>query len=151
MTGYQVLVAGHIGKWSTDPDPSYSSVIEAQADGKSVLVMPNPTEEAKVELLRDAAALLVPSQWSMIGSKESFGIVAVEALMAGIPVITSGEGGLSEIVTPETGFVCSSLDEYVSAVMRIGAIKPQACIDRGRYFRSDRMLADLIAYWRECQ
>ena len=106
-----------------------------------------------MDLLEHAEFLIVPSQWSMIGSKESFGIVAVEALMSGIPVITSGEGGLGETVIPGTGYICSTLDDYVEAVRRViaGEIKQEDCLNRGRYFRVDRFLADLIAYWKECQ
>jgi glycosyltransferase involved in cell wall biosynthesis len=153
ILGKPVVIAGHVGKWSTDPDPHYIDQIRAMAreSDNIVRLFENVTEEDKVQLLSHADALIVPSQWSMIGSKESFGIVAVEALMSGIPVITSGEGGLGEIVNPTCGFVCDTLDDYVDAARHIFKIDPGACLERGSYFRVDRMLADMIQYWRECQ
>ncbi len=52
--------------------------------------------------MREASAVLVPSR-----TAEPFGLTALEALSLGTPVITSGRGGLQEIVTPGVGYVCS--------------------------------------------
>jgi glycosyltransferase involved in cell wall biosynthesis len=47
--------------------------------------------------------------------------------MSGTPVITSDRGAMPEVVSPEVGFVCSTMDEYVRAVENIGSISPEAC------------------------
>src|SRR5579875_3075760 len=56
-----------------------------------------------------------------------------EALLSGKPCIVSHDGGLKEIVTEETGFVCSTLDEYVNAIKKIDSIDSSKCRERGLY------------------
>ncbi|MGI0079769.1 MAG: glycosyltransferase [Nitrososphaerales archaeon] len=147
--GKKIIVAGHGGEYARYPDPSYPVAIKQLADDNSIVLVEEPSQSKKVELLSNASALLAPSQWSIIGSKESFGIVAVEALMSGIPVITSGDGGLGEIVTPDVGFICSNMQEYVSAIKRIAEIDPEKCLERGNYFSVARFADDLLSYYKE--
>lgn len=52
----------------------------------------------KAELLSSARALLFPVLWP-----EPFGLVVIESLMSGTPVLASNHGSLPELVTPETG------------------------------------------------
>ena len=145
--GKRITVAGHVGAFSKFPDPTYDSVVKHMCKSRGHEFVENPTLEQKVEMLRHAQALIVPSDWSMINSQESFGIVCVEALLSGTPIIVSGDGGLKEIVTQECGYVCRTLEEYVEAVKRIehGAIEPRKCLERGEYFTSPRMVADYLA------
>ncbi len=53
---------------------------------------------------------VMPSKW------EGFGLVALEAMSLGIPVVGSDNGGLKDIIDDSCGKVCSSLEEYVSAI-----------------------------------
>jgi glycosyltransferase involved in cell wall biosynthesis len=76
----------------------------------------------KSELLAGARALLFPTKLN-----EGFGLVLAEALMSGTPVICSGKGACPEVVSPEVGFVCGELDEYVAAVDRLHEIQPSVC------------------------
>lgn len=79
--------------------------------------------KAKDELLRQAAALLVPIQWD-----EPFGIVFAEALAAGTPVITCRRGATPEIVEEgRTGFFGDSTESLVKAVGRLGEINRELC------------------------
>jgi glycosyltransferase involved in cell wall biosynthesis len=79
--------------------------------------------EDKLELLSRARALLMPIQWD-----EPFGLVMVEALASGTPVVGLGRGSVPEVVEDgRTGFVCASLDEMVEAVGRLDEIDPGAC------------------------
>lgn len=82
-------------------------------------------DAAKNELLRTAAALLVPIRWH-----EPFGIVFAEALACGTPVITCPLGALPEIVEPgRTGFFIASNDVAagVAAIARLPDINRRAC------------------------
>jgi glycosyltransferase involved in cell wall biosynthesis len=147
MTGRPIILAGHVGKFSDWPEPGYAETIRRMVEvQRGAEMLSNVTLEKKVDLLSKAAALIVPSDWSGIGSMESFGIVAVEALMSGTPVITSGDGGLKEVVAPpiECGFVCRRLAEYIDAVRRLDEIKPKACEARGIYFSAERMAEDYL-------
>jgi glycosyltransferase involved in cell wall biosynthesis len=79
--------------------------------------------EDKLDLLSGAGALVMPIQWD-----EPFGIVMVEALASGTPVIGLGRGSVPEIVEDgRTGFVCANLDGMVDAVGRLDEIDPSAC------------------------
>jgi glycosyltransferase involved in cell wall biosynthesis len=100
--------------------------------------------EQKLALLRGASALLNPIQWP-----EPFGLVMVEALACGTPVITCPNGAAPEIVDDgTTGFLCSDHDELVSAIHRVDGLDRDACreamIER---FSTARMAADHVALY----
>jgi glycosyltransferase involved in cell wall biosynthesis len=77
----------------------------------------------KSELLGRAAALVLPIRWD-----EPFGIVFVEALAAGTPVITCARGGAPEIIEPGvTGFFVRDAKEGSEAVRRLEELDRAAC------------------------
>ncbi len=80
----------------------------------------------KNELLGQAAAMLVPIQWD-----EPFGIVFVEALACGTPVIACPRGALPEIVRPGVeGFLIQSIAEAVAAIRQLPKVNRQDCRKR---------------------
>jgi glycosyltransferase involved in cell wall biosynthesis len=83
-----------------------------------------PVDDAQKQvLLGGASALLFPIRW-----KEPFGIVMVESLANGTPVIASRCASTPEVIEDGvTGFLCDSEDEMVEAVARLGAIERTAC------------------------
>jgi glycosyltransferase involved in cell wall biosynthesis len=91
--------------------------------GKDVEYVGQARGEDKIDLLSRASALLMPIQWD-----EPFGIVMVEALASGTPVIGLRRGSVPEIVDDgRTGFVCANLDEMVDSVGRLDEIDGGAC------------------------
>lgn len=75
-------------------------------------------DQQKNELLQNALALLMPVQWN-----EPFGIVMIEAMACGTPVIGFNRGAVSEVVDDgKTGFIGESMDELVAAVQKIGLL-----------------------------
>jgi glycosyltransferase involved in cell wall biosynthesis len=147
MLGMKCIIAGHTGKYASFPDSGYVNMIRHLCNISDGLcsIVEEPGEEEKVSLLSNAKCVIIPSDWSIIGSMESFGIVAVEALLSGKPCIVSHDGGLKEIVTEETGFVCSTLDEYVNAIKKIDSIDSSKCRERGLYFTSERYAEELLS------
>ena len=76
----------------------------------------------KADLLGRAAALVFPIQWA-----EPFGLVMVEAMACGTPVLAWRNGSVPEVVADgETGFIVESMDELVAAVDRVGELDPHA-------------------------
>ena len=72
----------------------------------------------KSAFLGGADALLFPIDWP-----EPFGLVMIEAMACGAPVIAYGCGSVPEVIEPAaTGFIVSSQDEAVQAVGRLGEI-----------------------------
>ena len=116
------------------------------------LASPNVTylgyvvDKEKAALLAAARALFFPVQIA-----EPFGLVAAEALMSGTPVIGSKNGSLPELVTPDVGFICETLDEYVAAAERVHEIRPAACRERAMREFHYRVMAERYAaeYERE--
>ncbi len=83
----------------------------------------NPAK--RLELLRNARALLHPCRYI-----EPFGMVVIEALACGTPVIASDWGGLPEIIeSGVTGFCCRSMEEFVVAAKNVHYLDPQDCRD----------------------
>lgn len=62
-------------------------------------------------ILRASKILCMPSVW------EGYGLAAVEALALGVPVISTGVGGLPGIVNDSCGKICNTMDEFVSAIV----------------------------------
>ncbi len=77
----------------------------------------------KAALLGGAAALLNPIRWP-----EPFGLVMIESLAAGTPVLTFAEGAAPEIVEDGvTGFVCADEAAMVAALGRLDELDRRRC------------------------
>jgi glycosyltransferase involved in cell wall biosynthesis len=99
----------------------------------------------KIELLANADCLLNPISWP-----EPFGMVMVEALACGTPVLTTKFGAAPEIVADAvTGFVRSEEAGLVDALRRIGEIDRTACRRRvEERFSAERMVARHVAVYQ---
>jgi glycosyltransferase involved in cell wall biosynthesis len=96
--------------------------------------------ERKAELLAGARAMLFPTQFN-----EAFGLVIAEALMSGTPVICSDKGACPELVSPDVGFVCSTMDDYVRAFEQVDRISRSACREKAlREFHYLRMAQEYV-------
>jgi glycosyltransferase involved in cell wall biosynthesis len=101
----------------------FAAEVEPHIDGESVTYVGEVGGEAKKELFAGARALLMPIRWA-----EPFGMVMVEAMACGTPVIAFPEGAASDIVRDgETGFLVNDEHEMASAVNRLGELDPVAC------------------------
>jgi glycosyltransferase involved in cell wall biosynthesis len=99
----------------------------------------------KLKLLGEATCLLNPIAWP-----EPFGMVMVEALACGTPVVATPMGSVPEIVDDGlTGFVRSDETSLAAAVLAGGDLDRAACRQSvvGR-FSAERMVADHIAVYR---
>ena len=102
-------------------------------------------DAAKGELLGSARALLFPIDWP-----EPFGLVMIEAMACGTPVIAWNRGSVPEIVEDGvTGFVVASEAEAVEALARLGSLDRAGI--RRRFeerFTAERMARDYLALYR---
>ncbi|MBU0708707.1 glycosyltransferase family 4 protein [Patescibacteria group bacterium] len=77
----------------------------------------------KIEFLQRARAIFIPIQW-----KEPFGLVMIEAMSCGTPVIALNRAAVPEIVVDgKTGFICNSVDEMAEAAKKINKINRLEC------------------------
>lgn len=81
------------------------------------------SHDEKVDLLSRAQGTLCPIQWP-----EPFGLVMIESMACGTPVIVPPLGAAPELVIDgETGFLREEVDEMVQCVPRLREISPAAC------------------------
>ena len=93
-------------------------------------------ERDKARFLGEAAALLFPVDWP-----EPFGLVMIEAMACGTPVIAFGRGSIPEVLEDgASGFIVDTLEEAVLAVRRIASLD-RATVRREfeRRFTAERM------------
>ena len=103
-------------------------------------------EKGKDEFLGNALALLAPVNW-----REPFGLVLIEALACGTPVVAYNRGSVPEIVTDGvTGFVVPDLDTAIASIGRLPELRRAACrLDFEARFTARRMRRDYERAYRK--
>ena len=130
-------------KIEDDDEAYYRETIEPLL-GDDVEFVGEVDEAAKADFLSNAAALLFPIDWP-----EPFGLVVIEAMAFGVPVVAWREGAMPEIVDEdETGYVVDSIEAAAEAVVKCAAL------DRDRIrqvferrFSAARMVSDYEAIY----
>ena len=102
-------------------------------------------ERSKAEFLGEALALLFPIDWP-----EPFGLVMIEAMACGTPVLAFRRGSVSEIIDQGvTGAIVDTVDEAVRMLPRVIALDRHAVRRRfEQRFSSARMATDYVALYR---
>ncbi|MFG2056162.1 glycosyltransferase family 4 protein [Micromonospora sp. NPDC048930] len=122
----------------------YDEVIRPLLD-EDVTVVFNADREAVLQLLIDARCLIMPIQW-----EEPFGMVMVEAMATGTPVVALNRGAVPELVRPGlTGLVCEADEELPAALHEATALDPAACVAHvAENFSTQRMARDYEPIYR---
>lgn len=126
----------------------FKSVIEPllRQAGKQVEFVGEIGDEAKGRFLGDALGLLFPIDWP-----EPFGLVMIEAMACGTPVIAWRAGSVPEVmVDGKSGFIVDDLDQAVEAVASLPRFDRHGCraIFEERY-TAERMAHDYVAIYRK--
>jgi glycosyltransferase involved in cell wall biosynthesis len=102
-------------------------------------------DSEKDEFLGNAYAMLFPIDWP-----EPFGLVMIEAMACGTPVIAYRHGSIPEVIEDAvTGFIVDGLEEAVKAVKRISTLSRKQCRHRfEQRFSASRMAADYLAVYQ---
>jgi glycosyltransferase involved in cell wall biosynthesis len=100
----------------------------------------------KLTLLAGARALLNPIRWP-----EPFGLVMVEALACGTPVLSFPEGAAPEIVEDgKTGFLCQDVGDMAERIGRVDQLERSACRAAVEdYFSTRRMVDEHLALFED--
>ncbi|MFN2417866.1 MAG: glycosyltransferase, partial [Candidatus Limnocylindria bacterium] len=98
----------------------------------------------KEEFLGKARALLFPIDWA-----EPFGLVMIEAMACGTPVIAYPFGSVPEVIRHGvSGFIVDGIDEMVEAVGRLDSVSRQGCRrEFEERFTAERMARDYVALY----
>jgi len=125
-------------------DPNYVKQIESMCDSQQVVMYKDVDNDFKLRKIQEAKCLIFPSRMN-----EPFGLGIVQAMATGSPVIAFDDGAIKEIITPETGFVCNTVDEMIVAVNKIDTIKPEDCRKRAELFSKDNMTKNKEKLYRD--
>jgi glycosyltransferase involved in cell wall biosynthesis len=104
------------------------------------------TDRDKNEFLGNAYALLFPIDWP-----EPFGLVMIEAMACGTPVIAYDSGSVPEVMEDGvTGFIVKDLDAAVKAVSQIREVSRAGCREIfDRRFTASRMASDYVNAYKQ--
>ena len=122
----------------------FKEKLEPQIDGREVQLIGEVNDETKRNFLAGAAALLFPIDWP-----EPFGLVMIEAMACGTPVIAFRSGSVPEVVDDGiTGFIVAGEADAIQAIGRLGEL------DRRRVrahfeqrFTAQRMAREYLSHY----
>ena len=119
-SGWRLKMAGKIDAVDAD---YFEREIKPHIDGKQIEYLGEADRAQKNALMGTAVATLFPITW-----REPFGLVMVESMASGTPVIAMELGSTPEVIAHgETGFLCQSVDECIAAIARVAQLNRWVC------------------------
>ena len=121
-TGNKLIIAGNISPLPEEK-AYFEKEIAPHIDGEQVQYIGAVNDTQKNEWLGKAKALLFPIEWN-----EPFGIVMIEAMACGTPVIAFERGSVAEVIDEAiTGYKLNTTDEMIKAVKQVAQIDRELC------------------------
>jgi glycosyltransferase involved in cell wall biosynthesis len=124
----------------------FAELVEPHLGHGGIEYLGEVTHGEKVELLQDARATLFPIEW-----EEPFGLVMIESMACGTPVIATRHGAVPEVIEQGvSGIIVENYREMAAALEQADALDPNEC---RRYvedrFAPERMVGDYERAYRE--
>jgi glycosyltransferase involved in cell wall biosynthesis len=114
-------------------------------DGKFIEYVGEVGLEGKNELLGNSLAMLFPIQWD-----EPFGLVMLESMACGTPVLALPGGSVAEVVQEGvSGHICHSVDDLAQRAKNLHFDAASVRAYAEKYFSSERMANDYISLYSE--
>jgi glycosyltransferase involved in cell wall biosynthesis len=134
QVGLPLKMAGKVDKVDRE---FFDREVAPHIDGEQIQYLGEMTHAQKVELLGNAAVTLFPITWH-----EPFGLVTIESMCTGTPVVAMNLGAVPEVIVHgKTGFICNSREEMVASVPAAMELNRQHCHDFVvRYFSLSQMV-----------
>lgn len=121
-TNHSLIIAGNISPLA-DEQAYFKNEIEPHLDGKQIIYVGQVNDEQKNDYLGKCKALLFTIEWN-----EPFGIVMIEAMACGTPVIAFNKGSVTEVVDEAiTGYKVNTTAEMKEAVTSVNNIDRHQC------------------------
>ncbi|NEP48851.1 MAG: glycosyltransferase family 4 protein [Moorea sp. SIO3C2] len=119
-TGWTLKMAGKV---DTVDRKFFDKEVAPQIDGEQIQFMGEVTHEQKVELISKASLTLFPITWP-----EPFGLVMIESMCVGTPVIATKFGSVPEVVADKrTGIICATPEDMNAAIPEALKLSRQEC------------------------
>jgi glycosyltransferase involved in cell wall biosynthesis len=119
--GVRLVLAGPV---QAGDEEFFHDHVEPHVDGEDIRYVGEVGGEGKARLVAGARALLMPIRW-----EEPFGLVMIEALACGTPVISFAEGAAPEIILDGVnGYLVADEDAMAAAVHALPRIDPADCL-----------------------
>lgn len=140
--GVPIKIAAKIDRKDKD---YYEQVVRPLLSAPGVEFLGETGGRDKDELLGNALALVLPINWP-----EPFGLVMIEALACGTPVIAFRRGSVPEVIDDGvTGFIVDGVEQAVQAVHRVEDLNRRQCRRAfEQRFSVSRMAADYLAVYQ---
>lgn len=123
----------------------WDTMVAPHIDGRQVEFIGEATLDMKNDLLSNAAALLFPIQWD-----EPFGLVMIEAMACGTPVLALPGGAVAEVVANGvSGWICDDVADMARHAARIDVPAGLCRQHVAKQFSLERMAADYEAFYRQ--
>jgi len=137
-TGVPLVLAGTVDRNMPEAVRYFRDMIKPQVDNKQVRYIGPVNMKEKINLLSRARGFLNPIQW-----EEPFGMVMIEAMALGCPVISFARGAAPElIVHGKTGFLVQDVDEMARFIPRIDEIEREVTRQHVEEHFSVRVMAE---------
>lgn len=116
--GMRLILAGIVDEHIPEAEEYFEQEIQPRLDDQQIVFIGPVDFKQRNVLLQSARCMLNPLQW-----EEPFGMVMIEAMANGCPVIAFPRGAAGEIITSErVGLLANDVKEMVKAIKRIEAI-----------------------------
>lgn len=134
--GVPLVLAGTIDRYTDESLRYFDEVIQPLIDDQQVKYIGPVNMEQKIRLLSRARGFLNPIEW-----EEPFGMVMIEAMAVGCPVITFARGAAPEVVChKKSGFIVHDVNEMVRFMARVGELDRSSIREyTRRYFSMSAM------------
>ncbi|MDD3580072.1 MAG: glycosyltransferase family 4 protein [Desulfobacca sp.] len=143
--GQRLLIAGPV----FGPDrPYFDQQIRPQVDGQRIIYLGPADFAQKVDLLGRARGLVLPLEVD-----EAFGLVLLESMACGTPVLAYDRGAVAEVVVQgETGFVVQNYSELKDKCRRLAEIDPYRCREQVmQRFSLEQMVEAYLSLYNQMQ
>ncbi|EGJ31853.1 MULTISPECIES: glycosyltransferase family 4 protein [Moorena] len=119
-TGWNLKMAGKVDVVDRE---FFEQEIAPEIDGKQIQYLGEVSHEEKVELLSKASLTVFPITWP-----EPFGLVMIESMCVGTPVIATNFGSVPEVVADKrTGIICANVEDINAAIPEALKLSREEC------------------------